>query len=264
MNERPFRRVVLLCDAACDIHVAVADAAALAARWGATLHGVFLDDENLHRFAALPFGQHVSLSAADLTEALDPGDMASLAAALGAGMRRALAEVAEEQGLQWTFGMLRDVPSAAPVAAEEGDILIIEAAARTFSGAWRPRAAWDKSPSAFSGTTLLKSRGRGARGILLLLPERADERDKVLAAGAALADAEERIVLIGDPKVLATTETELARHFDARQRRHIGKRPLGADRTKLLAGGRYRLIVLSATDAPDAVDEPGADILLVR
>jgi hypothetical protein len=267
MNEHPFRRVVLICDAACDIRAAVADAASLAARWGATLHGIYIDDENLHRFAALPFGQYVSLSSAAVTEELSAGNMASLTSALGAAMRRALADVAKARGLQWTFGAIRDLPSAALVVAQDGDILVVEAAPRTFSGAWRPRAAWEKSPAAFSGTVLVRGRGRRTGGILVLLPDDARIRDKVLAAAAALAIADGEIILAGQGASLAGAEAAIDQYFPAARHKHVKTLLLDKDHSalgQLLARRCPAVIVLASDDAADWLEAAGADILLVR
>jgi hypothetical protein len=267
MTERPFRRVVLICDAASDIRPAVAEAAALAARWGAPLHGIFLDDENLRRFAALPFSQYVSLSSAEVTEEFTAAAMASLASALGAAMKRVLGEVAKAEGLEWTFGAIRDLRSAASLAGEEGDTLVVEAASRAFSGAWRPRAAWEKSPADFTGTVLLKGRAHGARGILVLLPEDAAQRERVIAASAALAADDEQVVLAGKSALLPDAEAALAQYLDPAQRRRIATLPLDEDHgavMRYLARRNPALIVLDAEDAGDWLDEAKADLLLVR
>lgn len=267
MSDRPFHRVVLLCDAACDIRLAVAEAAALARRWDAPLHGVFLDDENLHRFAALPFSQPVSLSSADLTADMGAAAMANLAASLSAAMRRALAEIAGDQGLQWTFGHIRDLPAAAALTADEGDILVVEAAARAFSGAWGPLAAWAKSPAAFAGTTLLRGRGPGTKGVLVLLPDDPAAREKVLAAAAALAKGHEEITLAGSAAALAQSGAS----FGAQGKKHIKTLTLfGPAPLRRLPGGRKPALVVLHDDAAgamlDALAVGGvrADILLVR
>jgi hypothetical protein len=268
MSEQPFRRVVLVCDAACDIHLAVAEAAALAARWKAALRGVFIDDENLHRFAALPFGRPVSLSGAAAQEELTATDMARLSSALGAGMRRALEEAAKTQGLEWTFGAIRDLPSAALVSAEEGDILVVEAASRTFSGAWRPRAAWEKSPAAFAGTVLIKGRGGGTTGILVLLPDDGEARERVLGASAALAGDDEEILLAGAEAVLNDADIARRRLLEPDQRVRIGAQPLADNDPSALRRFMQRrspaLIVVHAEAAAEWPEDTQADILLVR
>ncbi len=272
MTEQPYKRVVLLCDAACDIRLAVSEAASLAGRWRAALHGVFIEDENLRRFAALPFGQHVSLSCAAITEELTAGDLASLSSARSAGMRRAVAQAAAERGLTWTFGSVRDLPSATSLSTEAGDILVVEATARAFSGAWRPRAAWAKSPAAFSGTVLLRSRGGDATGILVLLPESDGEREKVLSATAALAEDDEDVVIAGDSASLRESEEAIERIFRAGQRTHITKAPAAKDQSALrdlLARHKPALVVVLANDvgtyvAAELLADGRTDLLLVK
>jgi len=262
MNEHPFRRILLLCDTACDIRRAVMEAAVLAAQWGAALHGIYLDDENLHRFAALPFGQYVSLSAV-AAEALSAEEMARVSSAISANMKRVLADAAKAHGLQWNFRTIRNVPSAVSVEAEQGDILVVERAARTFSGAWRPDAAWEKSPVSFSGTVLLNGRGRSRRGLLVFLPEDRTKRDAVLAAGAALAEAHQEIILVGPEGSLADAASVFADYLAAGPRaKQIDTRTRDADGHA--PGSRPALVVVHADDASDWVGETEADILLVR
>ena len=266
MAEGPFRRVVLLCDPACDIRLAVGDAATLAGRLGAALLGIFVDDENLHRFAGLPFGQYVSLSSGTLTEALTAANFEALSSALGAGMKRALAQIAEEQGLQCTFVSIRDLPSAAVLSHEEGDILVIETAARAFSGTWRPRSAWEKGPDQFSGSVLLKGRNVGRDGMVIVLPTEENEREKVLAASAAIATGDEDMVVVGRQADLGASEKILAARLKASQRARIKCVPLD-DRSHLasfIVNRKPALVVLRAAEAAALSDGVNADVLLVR
>ncbi|HXP77219.1 MAG TPA: hypothetical protein VN823_23985 [Stellaceae bacterium] len=195
-HEPAFRRVVILCDGACDIRLAVGDAATLAARWGVALHGIYLGDENLRRLAALPFGQQVSLSGAVLSEDLHSGDVATLSSALGAGMRRAVAEAAEKLGIEWSFGSTNELPSASALAGDEGDMLVIEGVTRAFSGSWRPRSALEHRAGAFTRTLLIRCRRHEGRGVLIILPAAAGDRRKVLEAGAAMAAGEDDITVL--------------------------------------------------------------------
>lgn len=272
MTDEPYRRVVLLCDAACDIRLAVSEAAALAGRWRAVLHGVFVEDENLRRFAALPFSRSVSLSSVTITEELTAEDFATLSSARAAGMKRALAEAAAERGLQWTFGAIRDLPSATSLPVEAGDILVVEATARAFSGAWRPRIAWAKSSSSFSGTVLLRGRGGAGTGILVLLPESAKDREKVLFASGALAADDEEIFIAGDSAALRDPEKAIERAFRPEQRKHIKVVPEVKDHAalrRLIARHKPALVAMLARDAApfaaaDLPTEGRTDILLVR
>jgi len=266
MTDGPFERVVLVCDAACDITVAVTEAAALAARWGVALHGVYVDDENLHRYAALPFGQHVSLSANAVAETVTPGAMARLSSALGAQMRRAIAEVAKARGLDWTYGAIRDLPSAISISSRQRDLLVIETA-RAFSGAWRPRAAWEKTPAAFTGTVLFRGQRNARHSILVLLPERQAAREKVLAATAALALAGEAVLIAGTAASLADSSASIRHHFSRIEQEQIKTLPLEHRHPsfeRLLARHKPALVVVDADDAAEALDHAGTDVLLVR
>jgi len=267
MSEHPFHRIVLLCDAACDIRLEVTDAAALAARWGASLHGIFIDDENFRRLAALPFGQQVSLSCAALTEEFSAEEMTSLSSARGAAMQRTLSEAARERGVGWSFGQVRDLPSVALLSDDPADTLVIEAATRAFSGAWRPRSARDKSSAAFLGSILLKRRGSGGRGMVVVVPAAAEDRAKVLATSAAFAGTDEPIVLTGSSTTLANAKDEIARSFGAR-RRHVEQIPIDTgDRsalTRLIARRKPALVVLPPARSDRPLDEFDRDVLLVR
>jgi hypothetical protein len=62
MSELAIRRVVVACDAVCELRPAIETATRLAAHLHASLHGVFLEDPGLRLAAGLPFVQQVTLS----------------------------------------------------------------------------------------------------------------------------------------------------------------------------------------------------------
>lgn len=265
-EERPFRRVVILCDATCDIRLAVTEATALAARFGVGVHGIFLDDENLRRLADLPFGQPVSLSSASFTEEFSAETAATLSAALGAAMRRTLAETAAAAGLPWTFGSMRDLPAAAALVAETGDILLVEGEMRPFLGTWRPRSMWEASAGAFPGTTLIRGRRHGGKGIAIVLPEDAEARDKLLEVSAALAPEGEDILIVGDD----ARHEDILEPFAPEQRSRIKRLPGAPEElARSIAAVRPRLVALVAEEVePETLAEllarSGCDFLLVR
>ena len=168
MTEFEIKRVVVACDAQGEIERALHEASALAARLRVPLHGVFLKDENLLRLAGLPFARALSLSSPDCSEAFASGDLEALLSALAARMRRALAMVAEEAGLDWSFAELRDVPSAASGVVEEGDMLVIEAGGPPVSDARRLRSPWRRSrPRSAEAFSCVAPRPPGAAAAFL-------------------------------------------------------------------------------------------------
>ena len=195
MSELTIRRIALACDAAADIRIAVEQAATLAERWKAALHGIFLEDENLHRLAGLPFVRQVTMSPSP-SESIASSDLAMLSSALGGAMRRALAQAAEERGLDWSFEVARDVPTVDALERAKADILVIESAARPFSGSWRPRSPWKKLPAAYGRATLLRRETRAGTGSLVVLSANRASDQKLLAAAFALATPEDDLVIL--------------------------------------------------------------------
>jgi hypothetical protein len=112
-------------------------------------------------------------------------------------------------------------------------------------------------------------RGRGSRagGILVLLPDGADARDRVLSAAAALVVGDDEIILAGQGAILSDAEATIAKHFQADRPKHIRTLALNHDRSalsRLLARRSPALIVLSADDMAERLGDTRADILLVR
>jgi hypothetical protein len=197
MSEFDIRRVVIACDVQDEIETAVREAAALAARWGVPVHGVFLQNENLRRLAELPFGRPVSLSSPGAMPDFGTGELEALFSAFGAGMRRTLAEAAEAAGLDWSFAELRDVPSAASDALGEGDILVVDARGGVHAGAWRPRSPWESVVHDLGEMVLLR-RGEagGRRRVVLVLGAACGDHARSFVAARALTQPRDEIALI--------------------------------------------------------------------
>jgi hypothetical protein len=268
MSDEPsIRRVVIVCDTASDIRVAVTDAAVLAARWRIPLHGVFLDDVNLRRLAQLPFGRHVSLSSTEMSESV--GDLAALSSVVGAGMRRALEQAALEHGLEWSFGAVRDFHSSGALPTVEGDMVLLEMHARSFSGAWGPRSRWEACFSGCTCTTLVRGRRKGGSGVVTVLSGDAAFDRKVLAAAAAMAEEADALIAL----VPADRSDEAAASLAAEWRgRRVRIEPIedGADvLAKRLAVLQPALVVIHAetlsSEAVGALALDGhCDLLLVQ
>lgn len=195
MSELIIRRVVIACDATCDIQDAVDEAAALAVRWNAALHGVFLEDENLYRLAGLPFGRQVTLPFA-ASQALDLLEVEKLSMAMGAAMRRMGAEAAAQRGLGWSFDVVRGFPNLAALSEFEGDLLVVQGAARPFIGSWRPRSSWNNMPEDYPRTVLIRREPRSPAGIVVILLEKHEDRERILLSAFAIANPEDEVVML--------------------------------------------------------------------
>lgn len=195
MAEHRVQRIVIACDAASDITAAVGAAAALAARSNAALHGVFLEDENLYRLAALPFGRQVTLSSA-VAETLDIPELDRLSAVLSTAMRRSLAEAAAERGLEWSFGSLRSLPSVAALARIEGDLLVVQGSTRPFSGSWSAPSSWCGLPEGHGRLVLIHRLPRTEPGTVVILLSTSAGCERVLLPGLAVAEPGDDVVIL--------------------------------------------------------------------
>jgi hypothetical protein len=195
MSESAVKRIVIACDAQCDIDAAVREAAELAGRWRVPLHGIFLLDENLLRLAELPFGREVRLSAPEVSGTLEPAELHRLFSVFAASMRRTIEAAAEQEGVAWSFTEVNDLSGNA--ATEEGDILVIDVGVRPFSGAWRPRSLREHGLADFETTVLLRRNEPGQNPcVLLILSKSGGDHDRLFAALRPLIRVRDRLVVL--------------------------------------------------------------------
>jgi hypothetical protein len=192
VTEFEIKRVVIACDAADDVELAAAAAATLAARQRAALHGIFFEDENLHRLAQLEVAAHVSLSAGSPLPAATGAALKDILHMRGGTMRRALEAAAARHHLSWSFDRAL---SADSLRVNEGDILVIEAARRPFSGQLRPHSPW-LSSMARNANTLLLRRGRAGRVTVVITPRDAATCEHLVSAVFAFAERDQTIVFM--------------------------------------------------------------------
>ncbi|NIO41266.1 MAG: universal stress protein, partial [Burkholderiales bacterium] len=100
------RRILVALDASPHSQAALRAAAELAAELKAELLGVFVEDINLLRLAALPGAEEV-VSALGRARALDPVRLERALRLQAAELRRALESVAAETHVRWAFRVTR-------------------------------------------------------------------------------------------------------------------------------------------------------------
>lgn len=105
-TTRTIRRVLVALDASPSSLAAARAAAGLAARLEAELVGLFVEDLDLLHLTRSPMARHVDLltAEADSTESLD---LESQLRAQAARARRALAQLAGQSGVSWSFQVAR-------------------------------------------------------------------------------------------------------------------------------------------------------------
>jgi nucleotide-binding universal stress UspA family protein len=131
-------RVIVSCDASPLGTTAIDAAAALAHRLDAELKGIFVEDINLIRTAALPFTQEVASSTA-LARRMHSGQLQRLLEQQAQSVRDVLREAASTLKLQWSFQVVRGAPLSSVLDVMRGLDLAVFGHAGRFST--RPAAA---------------------------------------------------------------------------------------------------------------------------
>jgi nucleotide-binding universal stress UspA family protein len=122
-EERVFRRILVALDASAPSLAALEAAADLAFRLRAELAGLFVEDEDLMRLAALPFARAFSPDAADLSH-IDPEAMRRALRAQADRARRALEAVARRHRVTSSFRVARGQTTTTLLeAARDFDLL---------------------------------------------------------------------------------------------------------------------------------------------
>lgn len=176
MTERPeefaVERVLAVLDVGCCGSETIVAAAETAARLGAELSALFIEDRNLFRLAALPVARQISLRGA-LAAAPEPSSLETELKALAARAETTLSGIAARLGLRWSFRTARGDPAAELLAAAAAADLVVVGAAVALPGLQGVL----RSP--------LGSAARRAQGPVLLLPPRPSLRRPLAIAREA-------------------------------------------------------------------------------
>jgi hypothetical protein len=196
MTELLIRRIVVACDAVCELAPALETATRLAAHWGASLHGVFLEDPALREAAGLPFVHQVTLPAGR-PQSFEPADVEDLFHSLSRRAEQALAQAAATLGLASTFSVTKDMAGRADIGGEGGDLVILQATARPIAGRFRLPSRWSRLPYRASHPVLLMRADPSAgRSVVLLHDPASRAAGQSLAAAAELAAINKRRLVI--------------------------------------------------------------------
>ncbi len=199
-QEGALRRILVALDASRTSLDALRGAATLAARLGAELAGLFVEDENLLRLSGLPVARQLSVHGGTGRPVAEiEGELRALAARA----REAVAAAAAPHRISWSFRVARGQVAVEVVsAAGEADLLVVGWAGHRVAGRRGPgetaRAAaaraptpvliltrdvevgrpllvaWDGSPGAAGALDLaarLEAAGLGAVTLLLVAPD---------------------------------------------------------------------------------------------
>jgi nucleotide-binding universal stress UspA family protein len=209
-EEQPFaaRRILVGMDASAASLDALAAAGALAARLGSELAGLFVEDEDLLRLAALPFGDFVRAPGGG-RERIDRASAEAALRALASHAREALERTASSHRVACSFRVARGRVVREVLAAAEGADLVVLGAA----GHGRPgRGAVGQTARAAAARArtpvLLLARGARLGGGVVAVDDGTPAAARALAAARRVApeDQPPTIVCTSDRGVLALVD----------------------------------------------------------
>lgn len=128
------RRIVVGLDVDPQSRSALAAAAMLAQELDADLEALFVESDELHRLAGMPFARETGFTSAS-TRRLDPEALERSLQAHALEARRALMELARPRALRWSLRVTRGSVAEEVLSAASGDDLTVVAVSR-----WGPEA----------------------------------------------------------------------------------------------------------------------------
>lgn len=124
-KEPLIHRILVGVDASPQSLIALRIAGDLASKLDAELIGIFVEDVNLLRMAALPFAREIGLFSASL-RLLDSPHIERQLRAQARWAHRIMANMAEQANLRWSFRTARGaIPAQLLAAASEADLVVL-------------------------------------------------------------------------------------------------------------------------------------------
>jgi nucleotide-binding universal stress UspA family protein len=277
-QEGALRRILVALDAASFSASALESAAELAARLEAELCGIFVEDIDLLRSAALPFVREYSLTSAGGTE-FDMESVERELKLLAARARRALEAAAARTRVRHSFAVVRGQLAATLAAASTGiDLVVLQGSCRPLARHLRLGAPGRSAAFGIASSVLLLEPGsRLPRTVFVVFDEgEAGSKTLAIAARLALVADGELVVLLGAADAREQARLELAvRDALAHQAVNIRVEAVPAHDLEALRmrahGGHPGLLVLAArsprfteAERERLIDALGCPLLLVR
>lgn len=183
------RRIVLALDAATESPESLEAAADLAARLHAELVGLFVEDANLLRSAALPFVREINLASGQW-QSFDSAAIERDMRARAARARALVEAAARRRHLAFSFRVTRgDVGREVAAASAETDLIVLEGLTELLRGRVRMGTGVRAVAHQTARTVMVLRRGALEARNFLVAYEDTPEADRALVIAARLAAA---------------------------------------------------------------------------
>jgi nucleotide-binding universal stress UspA family protein len=196
-------RIVVPLDAAAENRAAIETAARLAARAGATLHGIFIEDEELLHVAALPFTRQLAPGLGAQPFTVEDTELHLRAAA--ERVRREFLAAARRHGVEPSFEVMRGRSETVLAGISERDLVVAGARSRPVAGHFRVECRWWSSVEIASASPFLLARNEpdGGGPVVMLLRDLSPASARLLAAAARVAEVGDGGLTVICPPALA-------------------------------------------------------------
>jgi hypothetical protein len=192
------RRILVALDAGSDAPPSLASAVALAARLEAELEGLFIEDLDLLRSAALPFVRRINLLTGE-SESFEVHHAEHELRRLAAEVQQRLAQEAERHRVRWRFRIVRGhVADSVARAAGDADLVVVAVAGPTLPGRWRIANEGPAAAERVDRPVLFLPHGAGLDGPVAAVLDDSPDTARVLDWALRLASADS-----GELEVLA-------------------------------------------------------------
>jgi nucleotide-binding universal stress UspA family protein len=232
-TDASLRRILVALDSSLEGVARIEAAAALAARCGAELLGLFVEDVDLLHLAGLPFAHEIAHTTAS-RRALDSVTMERSLRAQAEEMRRNLESSAARAHITWSFRIARGhvVPELLALASEI-DLMIVGDLVQVYRPGRAPAAAMLRVLMEASCSVLVHRHYQSGTQPVAVFLDNAAHGDKLLAIGAQLSLAGNRGLLILIPPNGGEVQTIAAETLAGLARRGIRARIVSLGNTHI-------------------------------
>ena len=183
------RRIIFALDAATESPDSLEAAAELAERLQAELVGLFVEDANLLRSAALPFVREINLASGQW-QAFEPAAIERDMRARAARARRLVEAAARRRNLGFSFRVARgEIGREVAAAAGETDLIVLEGLTEILRGRVQMGSGTRAVARQTARTVMVLRRGALDARNFLIAYEDTPEADRALVIAARLAAA---------------------------------------------------------------------------